>query len=62
MEGEINLSKAFDELLYNEMAKEDEDDLMCMDDDDILDSIMETTSINEDLSDIFPSEEKYMEV
>ena len=56
------MSKPFDTLLLNEMVKEDEDDLMLMDDDDLLDSMMESMSIKEELSDIFPPEEKYMEV
>ena len=56
------MSKPFDILLHTEMVKEDEDDLMFTDDDDLLDSLMETMSIKEELSDIFPPEEKYMEV
>lgn len=62
MKGAINLSRPFDKLLLNEMVKDDEDDLMNMDDDDILDCMMETTSVNEELSELFPPEEKYMEV
>lgn len=56
------MSRPFDKLLLNEMAKEDEDDLMFNDDDDILDSMMETTSVKEEMSDLFPPEEKYTEV
>jgi len=32
------------------------------DDGDILDSLMESKSVNEELSELFPAEEKYVEV
>lgn len=62
MKGAITLSKPFDRLLLEEMVKEDEDDLMFSDDDDMLDGLLETTSFKEELSEIFPPEEKFEEV
>lgn len=56
------MSKPFDKILLEEMTKDDELDLMDMGDDDIIDSLMETASINEELSVLFPPEEKYEEV
>jgi hypothetical protein len=45
------------------MAEDDDIDLMGLDDDDdILDSLMESKSFNEELIEIFPPEEKFQEV
>lgn len=60
------MSKSVDMLLYNEMKKDDDDDLMAdtdLDigsiDDNILDGLMDDQSIGEAVNELFPSESKY---